>query len=376
MRIVFICNEYPPRPHGGIGTFVKTIAHGLHKKGHQVTVVGLADESMEEADCGIRVITLRRNPTRYLGNVISRLQLRRWLSEEAAGGRIDVIEAPDYMGLLPFGVKGCPVVIRLHLTSTSICLQAGRKLPLGISLYERYTLKANPNWIAVSDHVFDLTKSTFGLSPKRSVMVYNPVPAIPSFLADMPKLPSHFVLYASQVSKRKGALVLAEAAREFMIRYPNLHLVYVGGEISTNGDRPISELIREAVGAEIARRVHFLGHLNREQVLTCMRRAKLLAFPSRLEALPLVVLEAMSCGLPVVYTKDPPGPEIVDDGTNGLLSDPGSPRDVCEKITRLLDDPELASRLATNAQRTVAERFSLQGCIEQTERFYEQCLGR
>jgi len=376
MKIVFVCNEYPPRPHGGIGTFVHTVAQRLLQRGHQVTVVGFGESGREEMDEGIRVVTLLASKVRYLGPLVSRLRLRRWLSVQAERGQIDIVEAPDFMGLLPFGLSGCPVVIRLHVSSTSISLQAGQRVSAGVSRYERRTLAANPNWIGVSNYILDLTHATFSISARRSAMIYNPVPTIPSNLPEMPELPARFVLYAGQVSRRKGALVLAEAAREFMASHPEVHLVYVGGNLPLNGDRPLSELIRETVGPELNGRVHVLGHLNREKVLACMTRAKVFAFPSCLEALPLVVLEAMKCGVPVVCTAYPPGPEIVEDGVNGLLADPTSPRDFSEKITRLLDDSALAHRLVANARQTVTERFSLERCIDETERFYEQCLGR
>jgi glycosyltransferase involved in cell wall biosynthesis len=377
MKIVFVCNEYPPRPHGGLGTFVQTVARGLYGRGHEVTVVGLGEADNDCTSEGINIVTLGRNKLRYVGNLLSRIRLRRWVASRVKDGRVDVVEAPDYEGMLPLGIPNCAVVIRLNLSATSIWQQAGRKIPKGISFYERRTLVANPNWIAASHYVFELTKAVFGISPIRSEMIYNPVPPIPSCLPDKPDLPGDFVLYAGSLSKRKGAIVLAEAAREFLSSHPDLHLVYVGGGItmaSGGGRRPIEEQIREAVGPKLTERVHFLGHVNRENVLACMVRAKVFAFPSSLEALGIVVLEAMSCGLPVVCTKYPPGPEMVEDGVNGLLADPGSPRDLSEKITRLLDDPVLAAQLAANARRIVAERFSLEKCITATERFYEECL--
>jgi glycosyltransferase involved in cell wall biosynthesis len=105
-----------------------------------------------------------------------------------------------------------------------------------------------------------------------------------------------------------------------------------------------------------------------------MARAKVFAFPSRLEALPLVVLEAMQMGLPVVCMKDAPGPEMIDDGADGLLADSRSTTDISAKISFVLDNPEAASRLAGNARRKVAERFSLEQCLTATERFYESCI--
>ena len=42
MRVAYVCNEYPPRPHGGIGSFVQTLARAVAERGLEVTVVGLA----------------------------------------------------------------------------------------------------------------------------------------------------------------------------------------------------------------------------------------------------------------------------------------------------------------------------------------------
>ena len=120
-------------------------------------------------------------------------------------------------------------------------------------------------------------------------------------------------------------------------------------------------------------RLHFLGRLDRDQVLSCMRDAKVFAFPSQVEACPLVVLEAMACGTPVVFSKHPPGPELIVDGTTGMLADASCPKEFGEKISSILDDPVLASRLSQNARRVIAERFSIEKCTDATERFYEEC---
>lgn len=373
MRIVLVCNEYPPRPHAGIGTAVQTIARGLTGKGHEVTVVGIGEVNEESADGLIRVVTLRRNRLRYVGNLISRLHLRRWLSARVKADGIDIIEAPDSQGLLPFAVDGCPVVIRLHLSFTAVSRVTGEKAGPGISFYERRTVAVNPNWISVSDYIMDLTKATFDAAPKRSTTIYNPVPPPPSGLPEVQGLPANYMLYAGHVCRRKGADVLAEAAREVMTQRPDLHLVYVGGIFNEHG-RPISEHIRDVLGPKLVERVHFLGRVDREKVLACMTRAKVFAFPSHVESFGLVVVEAMSCGAPVVFTKNPPGPEIVEDGVTGLLADPSSPKDFSNKICRILDDPVLAVRLADNARRVVAERFTVEKCVEATERFYVECL--
>ena len=82
-----------------------------------------------------------------------------------------------------------------------------------------------------------------------------------------------------------------------------------------------------------------------------MKKAELVAFPSKLESFGLVPVEAMACGTPVVYSNLHAGPEIVDDWITGLLADPYDPDDVAEKVTRILNDSQLSARLAVNAKK-------------------------
>lgn len=375
MKIIFLVDRYPPRPHTGIGTFVQTVARGLHHRGHKVTVVDVGDENCEKDDGGIPVITLRRSNRPYVGNLITRIRLHDWLSSRSKAKEIDIIEVADYPGYLSFPVVGCTTVVRLHQSDSVCSVLAGKKATKGVWFYEKRNLTANPNWIGVSSQVVDLTQKIFHIpSPKRSVVIHNPVPPLPATLPDVGELPEEFVLFAGEVALRKGALVLAEAAKGFLSSHPGVHLVYVGA-IRKENDGPLSDQIREVVGSKLSERVHFLGGVKRETLLACMKRARVFAFPALLDCFPTTVLEAMSCGTPVVFTKRPPGPEMIEDGVTGLLADPSSPQDFSEKIDRLLNCPQLASRLALNARGLAAERFSLEKCIQATEQFYSECMN-
>ena len=101
MRICFVCHEYPPGPHGGIGTLVQILARSLALAGHQVRVVGVYAPTYPapgyEEDRGVRVWRLRRPQVRG-GWVLSRLELFRRLSDWCRQGEIDLIEIPDWEG--------------------------------------------------------------------------------------------------------------------------------------------------------------------------------------------------------------------------------------------------------------------------------------
>ena len=372
LRVTLICNEYPPKPHGGIGTFVQSLAHGLAATGHVITVVGVGDSDNQYQDKGVRVISLRGSRAKYVGNLMSRLRLRRWINAQVRNKVVDLVETPDYMGPLPFGIIDCPVVVRLHLTATLIQLASGKTPSFGVAFYERRNLLANHNWVAVSNHIQKLTLDTFRIQPERLCRIYNPVAPASRDLPFLPDAPNKYILYASAVSKRKGALLLAEAARPLLTEQPDLHLVYVGGvPIEEQG---ILRTILTIVGPELTNRVRFVGHVGRPEVLAWMRNAMVYAFPSTLEACPLVVLEAMQMGAPMVCTCVPPGPELVQHGANGLLADPGSTADWTAKIRAILDSKDLRLKLRHNGMETI-KNFSLERCVQATELFYRNCLA-
>jgi glycosyltransferase involved in cell wall biosynthesis len=372
MKIALICDRYPPRPHTGIGAFVQMLARGLYQRGHRILVAEIGARYGETFDNGVPVFTLPRSGARWVGNLITRLRLRDWLAARAREGAIDLVEAPDYPGFLPFAIPGSATVVRLHQSSTVSHRLAGLKMSAGIRFYEKRTLAANSNWIGVSSHILGLTQKAFGLSPKKYAVIHNGIAPLPA-AGEAPDLPACFVLYAGQVSRRKGSLVLAEAARHFLPRHPDVHLVYAGGCLPEPGLPPVDQQIRKILGA-LSSRVHFLGQLTREQTLACLRRALVFAFPALIDCFPLVVLEAMSAGVPVVFTSNPPGPEMIEDGFSGLLANPASAHDFAEKTSRLLENPRLAASLAMQGRKRVAERFSLERCLKATEHFYEECL--
>jgi len=366
MKIVFLCNEYPPCLNtGGIGTFTHTITHGLVEAGHEITVLGYGRDYGERDDCGVRVVILQESTKRGIAWFINRRRLYSWLKIEACNGRINIVELPEYQGMLPFRFPWCPVVVRLH--------SSGLPKRKRDRLLEKRTLKLHPNWIAVSDWAKQETQEKYNLIPKHVEVIHNPVNACGGDMEPPIDLPHRYVFYAGTVSDTKGAYTLAKAARIFLTEFPDLHVVYAGGLVEENGQRA-DQTIRQILGERFATRVHFLGFVEHDAVLACMKRAALFAFPSKLEAFSLVPLEAMSCGVPVVYSTLHSGPEAIDDGVTGLLADPYSPDDVAEKVMRILNDPAFAAQLAENGKKAVKERFSLQRCVDETVAFYNVIL--
>ena len=372
MKLAYLCNEYPPAEHGGIGTFIQAIARGMKTLGHTVTVVGIGRHKRVYDDSGVTVVTLPTIGTRGIAWALDRWRLNRWLSERVARREIDLIEAPEFGGMLPFGNPGCPVVIRLHPSATMI-----RALPRGSAKWstvrycERKTLKQNRNWIGVTDWMLNQTITGFGIAPVTSRVIYYPAVLAPATEPTF-ALPDHFVLYAGEVSQRKGACILARAASTFLREYPALHLVYAGA-LQSGVD--IYTQIMMSLGKNLLDRVHFLGRLSRENLATCMRKATLFASPSLLESCSLVTIEAMLSGLPVIVPDAGPFPEFVTHNETGYLVAPNDPASLAAAVATMMDHPELRSSLGKNAQLKVRDRFSLSRCLGATEALYNQMLA-
>lgn len=372
MKIGFFCNEYPPRPHGGIGTFVHTLAPALAQAGHVVTVVEWGERAGERQCAGVRVVTLAQSTTRHIAWLINRQRLWRWLRAEVHAGRIDLFEVPEYQGCLPFPWSGCPVVVRLHLAESHIRSVLGGAKGR-VYWLEKGTLLFNRNWIGVSQYILNETQRFFAVQPRVAEVIYNPATVI-----DGAKLPiiekrfARYVVYNGTVSERKGALLLADAMRTVFAQDADIRLVYVGPETEHDG-RPISAAIRDRLGDQSCR-VFFTGRLPHDQALAWVRNAAALVLVSRIEAMPLVPIEAMSLGVPVVCANVGPGPEIVDNGIDGVLVSPVDPQALAQSILALLKDPANAKAMGEAGQRKVKEKFELAVCLRRTEAFYRKLL--
>ena len=98
--------------------------------------------------------------------------------------------------------------------------------------------------------------------------------------------------------------------------------------------------------------------------------ADLLVLPSRSEGFANTLIEAMGCGLPVVATRVGGNPEIVEDGTTGILVAPGDAGALAAAIRELLAEPERRRRLGARARARVIERYQLAAVEERWAALY------
>jgi glycosyltransferase involved in cell wall biosynthesis len=157
------------------------------------------------------------------------------------------------------------------------------------------------------------------------------------------------VLFVGRLSSEKGIAELVEATK-------GLNLVVAG-------DGPLRHLVPAALG--------FVPPAEVQRLLT---RAAVVVLPSHREGLPMVLLEAMAHGRPVVATPVGGIPSLVDDGVTGLLVPTGDTRALRESITRLLGNPALRRKLGRAARVKVQEVAGWERVTEATLDAYASAL--
>jgi glycosyltransferase involved in cell wall biosynthesis len=170
---------------------------------------------------------------------------------------------------------------------------------------------------------------------------------------------------AGRLEEVKNQALLLRAAAPLL--GSNLRLVLVGdGPLRASLQALVRELGRDA-------EVRFLG--TRSDMPRVMAALDLFVLSSHTEGLPVVLLEAMATGLPVVCTAVGGIAEVVEDGRTGLLVREGDEVRLRESMARLLGDPALAMRMGEDGRARAVERYSVDRMVARYEELYVACRG-
>lgn len=378
LHIGFICSEYPPARHGGIGSFVQTLARALVRRGHEVTAVGLyaPGETCESLDEGVRVVRVGGSRVPNLRILTNPLRLQTRLEAIHAQRPFDVIEGSERSFFLLR--KSFPVskIIRMH----------------GGHCYFRVTLGDQPSWLlrrqelhsfsvadhvcAVSQFVGETTRQLLNLGPIPIRVILNPVDL--SVFRPQPEIPPEdgLLTYVGTVIAKKGIRQLVDAMPRIIAGYPSARLVVYGNDTTDpgTGGSYIAALLKR-VPPKLRDRVTFAGAVSRDRLPGLLAQASVCVYPSHMEALPIAWVEGLAMGKAVVASQTGPGPEVLEHGVSGLLCDPYQPDSIAVAVLELLCDPALRRRMGAAARERAANLFCLDKLIDQNISYYRSCSG-
>jgi glycosyltransferase involved in cell wall biosynthesis len=170
-----------------------------------------------------------------------------------------------------------------------------------------------------------------------------------------------------------GRLIEVKGILDFVKAFPIIFEKNNAVKILIGGDGNLAaEIETFAREQNFDDRVRMLGWISRNDLGGVLNELKLLVLPSHSEALPNVLLEAMSCGTPVLATPVGAIPDVITDGETGFLLDSIDPKHIASKIAELLDNPDLLEKVSKNAYAYVRQNFSKEKTTETWRRIIQR----
>ena len=202
-------------------------------------------------------------------------------------------------------------------------------------------------------------KDGYNLRARRTVIIPNGIPD-PELSPGLQRYGQEFggvILYLGLVSRAKGVNTLIRACRMLAMDDVSFKLVIAG---PFESQEMKASLYAENEAGPLADRLEILGPVVGAEKWRLFSKADLFCFPSEhpSETFGLVMVEALAAGLPVVATRRRGAPEIIQDGTTGLLYEPGSSEDLATQLNRLLDSPSLCKALGRSARKRYLDDYT------------------
>lgn len=354
---------------GGAERQVMLLAKGLLRRGWRVTVVALSGTggaaAVELRDAGVAFVSLGMR--KGLADPRGWIRFNRWLRY----ARPDVIHAhlPHAAWLARWSRLAAPasvIVDTLHSSyagnlARRIGYVCSRWLPDHVTAVSQATAASHLAASMVSEHRITVLENGI------DVEAWRPDEQARSCMRRQLGIADEFLWLAV------GRL---QSVKDFPALLAAMARVPQSAKLAILGDGPLrGELAAMAQRLGLEQRIRFVGF--EPDVRRWMQAADGFVLASRLEGLPMVLLEAGACGVPAVATDVPGTREVVVNEKTGFLARAGDPPALAAAMNRLMVAPQQERRaMGQRARRLVAERFSLERVLDRWEQLYLELLDR
>ena len=370
---VLVAAPYFPPNLGGQQYYASNIASGLaHDPKWDVVVATSGSRGMVPKVTREDGMTVYRLPYLFkISNTPYHPLWRFWLRAVIANERVDLVNAhepvPVFADIAAKAAPELPVVVTYHMLS----MKKGQpRIDWLIGLYESWLL---PKTLRRADGIIcgsDIIRDSF-LGPYRDKSA-TVTPGVDADAFRPAKIrPADRLLFVGGLRKsepHKGLRYLLEALTLIVRERPTVHLTVVGGG---DGQREYEQMAR-ALG--VADHVTFLGWKPNNELQTRFHEASVFVLPSLNDSFPMVILEAMASGLPVVSTTAGGIPGMIDEGRTGYMVAPGDGRALAERIEYLLAHPDEAWTMGAQGRLKVEHHLTWSRQTRKTDEILSSVL--
>jgi len=226
---------------------------------------------------------------------------------------------------------------------------------------------------AISNYLADWARNMGAKAPIE--VVPNGVSVEKSIRSKVHKVKSQnnkIIITTSRLVYKNGIDTLIKAMAILCVqhRMSNIKLQILGGG---QEEKKLKELAKELKVEDI---VQFIGYVEPEKVYDYLAGADIFVRPSRTEGLGSSFLEAMGAGLPVIGAPVGGIPDFLNDGETGLFCKVDDPKDLAEKIKKLMTDEKLAKHITENGRRLILEKYDWDDIARKMKEIFAKLLKK
>lgn len=393
-RLCFVSQTIPPEVIGGIGRYFMDLARELASRGHEIHVITTA-QGHDTVDLEEGVWVHRIGKDFHGQEVPTRLEVPHRIAANATAVAAEVERITDRVPL--------DAVYAAMWDVEHLAVMAKRSVPCVTALVTTFaiTLRTRPEWVrdatfmgefgtpllelerwvlehsdvvhAISNAIAREVQATSGVVIESPRLHVEPIGEADHFslIPDRLDRESCTLLFVGRFEKRKGIDLLFETIPEVLESQPKVSVVLAGrNDLRGENGRTYGEVFLERNrGAPWLDRVSMLGVVDDERLWSLLAEADVLVAPSRFESFGLVYLEGMMAGLPVVALDMGAAPEIIKDGTSGLLVAADS-ASLAEALLELCADPNARERIGAAGRRRYEELYTVAAMADGAERIF------
>lgn len=383
MHICFIADEYPlpGLVIGGIGSFLFNICSKLVERNIQVTVVGFYRVEADEVEIdGIKVYCLKNTQGgRFLKWYYKFDKIQKKIEAIHSQNPITYIEGGEMDFAFLRKIPGIKYGIRLHGGHHFYSKYENKPLNKWKVFQEKRSFKKADVFIGVSDFVIKETSKYLSLKGRDVYLIHNAINTDSFTPVQSIAVEKYSLMFAGTVCEKKGIRQLILAFPKILDKYPLSVLNIYGKDWFFPDGRSYIDFLKKEVIAHLPvpaqQKIIFHQPVSVQNIPNEYAKAHVCVFPSHMETLGLVALEAMAMEKPVVFTKMGPGIEVIEPYITGLLCDPYNSENIAGKILWYFDHERESVEIGKNARQFVLNNFGLEYVVGQNVQFLNKVIN-
>ena len=356
---------------GGLNVYIKNVIENFDDEDiHVLVLTGEKSEAVEEKNFKFSSFSLFDETSSIDEKILLLPEFIELVTEFVKVNQIDLIHAHYWLsGLVAKEIKskfGIPYIFTAHSYGRFIDEDSKR-------IVSEYEILSNADLITSSSKFeYNFLNQNYE-TPKQKLKILYPGVDIDLFKPKTNNIKDNSLLVVGRIQPQKGQINTLKLFQKLHLLFPDLKLYFIGGPSGKDGKEYLQTIEREIEQAGLKDKVQFLNSTSQEQLINEYNKAKIVVHASQYETFGLVVLEANSCGVPVVSINQGPLKETIVNGQNGFVAETFEDENLVLFCKNILSDNEFQSQTQLNCLN-IAKQYEWKNTVKQLKEIYQELI--